>query len=148
VITNSDAQTSQQPLSAPTVFNFFEPYYVQPGALAAAGLYAPEFQIFTSTTAITTTNYLYGFLYANKPASMDNSTTVYMNLDSLLPLATTPQALVDRLDLLLTGAASSDRTRTRIVTALNAMPSNTSATEKVRSAAYLLISTPDGAIQP
>lgn len=148
VITNSFGQTSQQPLSSPTVFNFYEPYYVQPGPLAAAGLYAPEFQILTATTAITTTNYLYGYLYANKPGSADNSTTVYMNLDSLLPLAATPDALVDKLDLLLTGAATSSTNRARIVSAITAMPSNTSMTEKVRSAAYLLISTPNGAIQP
>ncbi len=148
VITNSFGQTSQQPLSSPTVFNFYEPYYVQPGPLAAAGLYAPEFQILTATTAITTTNYLYGYLYSNKPGSADNSTTVYMNLDSLLPLAATPDALVDKLDLLLTGAATSSNNRARIVSAITAMPSNTSMTEKVRSAAYLLISTPNGAIQP
>ena len=148
VITNSNAQISQQALGAPTVFNFFEPHYVHPGALAAAGLYAPEFKILTDTTAITTANYLYGYLYANKPADLTNGTTVHMNLTALLPLAATPAALVEKLDLWLTGAASSEATRARIVAALTGMPSSTSTTEKVRSATYLLISTPEGAIQP
>ena len=102
----------------------------------------------TSTTAITTTNYLYGFLYANKPSAMDNSTTVYLNLTDLLPLAATPEVLVDKLDLWLNGAATNSANRARIVSALTSMPSNTSTTEKVRSAAYLLVSTPEGAIQP
>ncbi len=147
-ITNSNAQVSQQALSSPTVFNFFEPNYVHPGPLAAAGLYAPEFMILTGTTAITTANYLYGYLYANRPASLTNSTTVYMDLTNLLPLAATPAALVEKLDLWLTGAASGEATRTRIVSALTDMPASTSSTEKVRSAAYLLIATPEGAIQP
>jgi len=148
VITNSNAQLSQMALSAPTVFNFFEPDYVQPGQLAAAGLFAPEFKIFTDTTAITTTNYLYGYLYANKPADLANGTTVYLNLNDTMPLAATPAVLVEKLDLLLTGASTSAATRTRIAAAVTAMPAGTSATEKVRSAAYLLFSTPEGAIQP
>ncbi|MBP7141240.1 MAG: DUF1800 family protein [Opitutaceae bacterium] len=147
VITNSFQFTSQQALSSPTVFNFFEPYYVQPGELAASGLYAPEFQILTSTTAITTTNYLYGYVYANKPTSADNSTTVYMNLTDLLPLAATPDALVDKLDLWLNGAATTATNRARVISAINELPASATSTDKVRAAAYLLISTPDGAIQ-
>lgn len=147
VITNTFQATSQQALSSPTVFNFFEPYYVQPGDLAASGLYAPEFQILTSTTAITTANYLYGFLYANKPTNSDNSTIVYMNLTDLLPLAATPEMLVDKLDLWLNGAATTAAGRARIISALNEMPAAATATDKVRAAAYLIVSTPDGAIQ-
>lgn len=147
VITNTFQATSQQPLSSPTVFNFFEPYYVQPGDLAESGLYAPEFQILTSTTAITTANYLYGFIYANKPANADNSTIVYMDLAPLLPLAATPDVLVDKLDLWLNGAATTASNRARIISALNEMPSAATSTDKVRAAAYLIVSTPDGAIQ-
>lgn len=148
VITNADAMIAQEALSAPTVFNFFEPDYVNPGPLAAAGLYAPEFKILTDTTAITTPNYLYGYLYANKPADQNNGSTVYMNLTDLLPLAATPATLVDKLDLWFTGATTSAATRTRIVSALTDMPASTSTTEKVRSAVYLILSTPEGAVQP
>ncbi|HET7844183.1 MAG TPA: DUF1800 family protein, partial [Xanthomonadales bacterium] len=35
----------QRPHGAPSVFNFYEPDYQQPGAIATAGLYSPEFQI-------------------------------------------------------------------------------------------------------
>ncbi len=135
-------------LSAPTVFNFFEPNYVQPGPLAASGLYAPEFKILTDTTAITITNYLYSYLYANKPTDMSNSTTVYMDFTALLALVDDPAALVNHLDLLFAGGATSEGTRARIVSALNELPRSTTPTERVRSATYLLISTPEGAIQP
>src|SRR5262249_7641108 len=41
----------QNPLRAPTVFNFFEPTYVMPGAIAQAGLVSPEFKITNEETA-------------------------------------------------------------------------------------------------
>ena len=44
---------AQAALRAPTVFNFYEPNYVLPGSIAEAGLYAPEYQILTDTTALT-----------------------------------------------------------------------------------------------
>lgn len=148
LLTNSNAQLSQMALSAPTVFNFFEPNYVQPGPLAASGLYAPEFKILTDTTAITITNYLYSYLYANKPTDMTNSTTVYMDFTALLALVDDPTTLVNHLDLLLAGGSTSEATRARIVSALNELPRSATPTERVRSATYLLISTPEGAIQP
>ena len=48
----------QRPLSSPTVFNFFLPDHSPTGPIADAGLYAPEFQIVTTVTAITSANAL------------------------------------------------------------------------------------------
>jgi uncharacterized protein (DUF1800 family) len=145
-LTNSDAQLSQMALSAPTVFNFFEPGYVQPGPLAAAGLYAPEFQIFTDTTAITVPNYLYTYLYANRPTATD-SDTVYLDVTPYTSLAAKPAELVDKLNLLLAGGGLNASTRSRITSTLTSMPSNTTDVERVRSAAYLVLVSPEGAIQ-
>lgn len=145
-ITNSNAQLAQMALSAPTVFNFFEPGYVQPGALAAAGLHAPEFQIFTDTTAITVPNYLYGYLYATKPTNVD-SDAVYLDVTGYTALAAKPADLVDKLGLLLAGGGLSPSSRTRIVSTLTAMPSTTTDVEQVRSAAYLVLVSPEGATQ-
>lgn len=145
-ITNSNAQLAQMALSAPTVFNFFEPGYVQPGTLAAAGLHAPEFQIFTDTTAITVPNYLYTYLYANKPTTVD-SDTVYLDVTGYTALAARPAELVDKLSLLLAGGGLSPASRTRIVSTLTAMPSSTTDVERVRSAAYLVLVSPEGATQ-
>ena len=55
-IFNAEGTLAQAALRAPTVFNFYEPNYVLPGDVAAAGLYAPEYQILTDTTALTFTN--------------------------------------------------------------------------------------------
>lgn len=53
----------QTPLGSPTVFNFFEPTYKFPGALADAGLTTPEFQISSDTNVIRQANYLFGGIY-------------------------------------------------------------------------------------
>jgi hypothetical protein len=142
----------QAPLRAPTVFNFFPADYARPGALAAAGLYTPEFQIMTDTTGITMPNFYNFYIYNPKPAlpSPDNAEAIYLQPDSLLPLARTPQALVDQLNLLFCAGTMSPATNDRLVAALNALPAASAADdlERVRAAIYLVVTSPDGAIQP
>lgn len=141
-IANANSQTAQSALSAPTVFNFFEPDYVSPGPLTAAGLYAPEFQILTATTAISAPNYLYNFIF---------TTTTYQGVNlaftDQLPLASQSAALVDQLNLLFCANTLSTATRTRLVSALNSLPAATSATDRVRTALYLVVTSADAAVQ-
>nr|MBA3573103.1 DUF1800 family protein [Pyrinomonadaceae bacterium] len=47
---NAYASLAQEAMFSPTVFNFFTPDYQRPGAIAAAGLKSPEFEITTETT--------------------------------------------------------------------------------------------------
>lgn len=149
--TNTDPLL-QTPLRAPTVFNFFEPDFVQPGSLANSGLYAPEYQILNDTTAIAVPNFLWTYLYSTRPVATDtDSQTVGIRFDAaLLALAATPQALVDQLNLSLTGGGLPKATTDRIVTLVGALPAATSDAnrlERVRSAAYLLTTAPQSAIQ-
>ena len=46
----------QSPLSAPSVFNFFEPDFALPGAIANLGISSPEFQTTQSSTVIESAN--------------------------------------------------------------------------------------------
>ena len=48
-----DSQLLQRPLSAPSVFNFYSPFYQPPGPLTTAALVAPELQIINSVSSIT-----------------------------------------------------------------------------------------------
>ncbi len=147
----TDASLAQTPLRAPTVFNFFEPDYVQPGLLAGAGLYAPEYQILNDTTAMTVPNFLWNQIYATRAVATDtDNQTVGARFDAaMLTLANTPAALVDRLALSLASGSLPKATSDRIVQAITAMPATSDATrlERVRSAAYLIVSSPAGAIQ-
>jgi uncharacterized protein (DUF1800 family) len=140
-ITNTNSQLGQAALSAPTVFNFFEPAFVEPGILANAGLYAPEFQILNAQKAMSIPNYLYSFIVGT---SYQNIT---LNYAELLPLVPQPTALIDRLSLLFVGHTMSPGMQSRIVTALAALPTNASATDRVRTALYLVATSPEAAIQ-
>jgi uncharacterized protein (DUF1800 family) len=145
-IPNAEGNLAQAALRAPTVFNFFEPYFVLPGEVAAAGLYAPEYQIMTDTTAITQPNFYYTYTSSTRSTNTADQTPLPV-FDPFVPLAANPQALVDRLSLLLTSGTLSTNSATKIVNALNAMPNGTPALDKVRSAVYLTLTSPAGAIQ-
>ena len=56
-------------------------------------------------------------------------------------------ALVDHLNLVLASGSLTSATRTRITTALNALPTATSAIDRVRAAVLLVITSPGAAIQ-
>ncbi len=160
-IFNPEGSLAQAALRAPTVFNFFEPDYVQPGLLTTAGLFAPEYQILTDTTAISMPNQLWNYIYANR-SGMPGVTTAFNPAEAtmgvrfdpgLLAMARTPQALVDYANLVLAAGALPKAVTDRFVATLTAMPAGTgtaysgSDLERVRSAVYLTVSVPQGAIQ-
>jgi len=158
---NPEVNLAQAALRATTVFNFFEPDFVQPGTLAAAGLVAPEYQIVTDTTAISTPNQLWNFIYAPRTGIAGTTTaanpaegTLGVKLDAAtLALARNPRALVDRMNLILAGGALPRSVTDRFVTAITAMPNSTASAygstdlERVRSAIYLIATVPQGAVQ-
>ncbi len=145
--TLNSASLFQAALRAPTVFNFFEPDFTFPGTLAAAGLYSPEFQLFTDTTAITIPNYLYNLVYVTRSATNAADANVGLTLTDLMPLAKSTQQLVDYMNLVLAGGTMTKTSTDLIVSALTGMPAATSDTERVRSALYLVVSSPEGSIQ-
>lgn len=51
----------QSPQRAPSVFNWFLPDYVKPGAMAEAGLFAPELQISTESNDVAKANFFYNY---------------------------------------------------------------------------------------
>lgn len=140
---------AQAALRSPTVFNFFMPDFTRPGTLAAAGLYAPEFQIHTDTTAITMANFYRFYLYNPKPAipSVDNRESIYPTFDEFLPLARSPAALVDKLNLLFAAGTLSKTTTDRLTAALNELPASADDYARVQAAAYLVVVSPEGASQ-
>jgi len=143
-IPNPEYQLGQAALRSPTVFNFFEPDYVLPGPLAAAGLHAPEYQIFNASTAITVPNYLQSFIFT---AAQPPEAALVLKLDPLLPLADQPGQLLDYLDLVLCGGAMEPDARRRIEQALAELPPRDSDLDRVRCALQLTVTSPAAAIQ-
>ena len=149
---NTEATLTQAALSAPSVFNFYEPSYVYPGALAAAGLVAPEFQITTDTTAISTPNFLRQVIYVNQPLPNPNVPNVAgiaaLNLAPELALVANVPTLLDHLNLVMTAGQMTAPTRARLTTAMNALsPFFSDPLDRVRTAILLVATSPDGATQ-
>ena len=146
---NTDSYLAQTPLDAATVFNFFEPDYVQPGEIAAAGLYAPEFQITSETTVIQYDNLMTNGVYKSDGVPGNGSrgfqNDVELNLTNETVLATSPSGLADYLGQILLSSNMSAALRTEIINRLNTMPSasNTDKLNRARAAVYLVITSPE-----
>ena len=132
--------TSETPLRAPTVFNFFEPSYALPGEIAQAGLVSPEFQIATETTVVGA---------ANRHRNLLNRTGAFTFnlLPFQAPQVANDEALLDRVDLLLFAGAMSDSTRGTLRTALADPDFPRTADQRVLTLLWLASLTPESVVQ-
>jgi len=115
----------QAPYRSPSVFNFYSPFYSPPGALADAGLVAPEMQIVDSSLAIKAPNQFIDFIYKQPPVLPNEpvpSPILRHDFSSLLALSPQPSALIDRLNLLLCGGQLTSATRQILEQELGAIP--------------------------
>jgi uncharacterized protein (DUF1800 family) len=133
----------QTPLRAPTVFNFFSPDYQAPGAIAAANLKSPEFEITTETTVTTIANYLRTAINTGLGPSTNRAT---LNLSYELSIAGDSAQLVDHLNGVLMASEMAPDMRTILINTLERIPA-TNAAERVRTAVYLIVTSPDYVIQ-
>ena len=104
---------NQQFFAAPSVFNFFESTYTQPGELESAGIRSPEFQLLDATTNLSflkqvrgkLLNYIHTphFIYPNDSASEPAVQFRLLKEIAMLSDSIQRDDLVDRLSLLMTG---------------------------------------------
>ncbi len=106
-------QLGQSPLQAPSVFNFYRPDY-ESNFVDDPALVAPEFQINTESRLVNYQNLLRELTIAG--FSGGATTTFYhvvMDGDLIrAPLLQSPEAFIDRIDLLFFGGAMAGQTRT------------------------------------
>ena len=131
-------------MHSPTVFNFFSPEYAAPGAIAAAGLQSPEFEITTETTVVTITNFLRTAIYSYLGPSTDR---IILNLTpsngiNYITLAANPSQLVDQLNTVLMAGGMSPEMRNILINAVTQIPAS-NPTERARTAIYLVINSPE-----
>jgi uncharacterized protein (DUF1800 family) len=159
-IGNSFSEFGQRPWSAPTVFNFYQPDYQNPGALDAADLYSPEFQILNETTVARVNNQVMDLAAARYSGRSDLvagvTTSPRVQLDTLAaPLATynamTQAALIDELNLRLMNGYMSNPMRQTLLTMLAATPApaNTDDARRiaVRNVLRVIYVSPEFAVQ-
>jgi hypothetical protein len=129
-------------MHSPTVFNFFGPDYSAPGAIAAAGLKSPEFEITTDTTVISVANYLRTAIYTGLGPAADRIT---LALGPEQARASDPANLVDHLNTVLMSGGMSSSMRTLLINAVSQIPT-ANTLERVRTAVYLVVNSPEFAI--
>jgi len=147
---NTSAPTSlnQQAYRSPSVFNFFRPEYTAAGMETGnAGLVAPELQITTTTTVTSFANFMRRRIEATRP-----DRTFMPRYTAELALADRPDALVDRLNLLLTAGGMSPEARAEAAAAVASVPmlANDDAgsrRRRVNAAMHLIVLSPDYYVQ-
>ncbi|MEL6132656.1 MAG: DUF1800 family protein, partial [Bacteroidota bacterium] len=162
-----DAATGQTPLSSNTVFNFFLPDYQPNGIISDLDLFAPEFQIHNSTTAVGYVNEVNDWTFFETPMTFYEpplpgeiveeeeeegeadpefeiedpyERTAYIPMDALIEMAESPTTLLSHLDLLFTHGQLSNQSRDVILDALNQIEDEK---DRVQMGLYLIFISPD-----
>jgi uncharacterized protein (DUF1800 family) len=137
----------EMPLRSPTVFNWFAPGYVPPGtSIAQAGLVAPEMEMTDVSTVVGYLNYMQGAIGSSTQYGGD----VFSTYSAEIALASNPDQLLDRLNLLLMAGEMDSTLRTEIIGAVNAIPLpagdqdaiNAALATRVQTAIYLTMAAP------
>jgi uncharacterized protein (DUF1800 family) len=129
---SSASNMNQQPLFAPSVFNFFPPDFQIPGTT----MLGPEFDLQTTAVTLVRVNFVNSFVFGPIGAG----TTV--DFTPWATLAADPNQLVDGLNTLLLHGTLSTSARSSIITAVNAVPSgSTQNLVRARTAIYLIASS-------
>ncbi|MCY3857463.1 MAG: DUF1800 family protein [Gammaproteobacteria bacterium] len=132
----------QHPINAPSVFNFYSPFHSPAGTLAKNNLVAPEFQITTATTVINMVNLIdLGLFHDDRLFSPSEPfTPTNINLDDYVDLADDVDALIDRLDIVMTAGRLDEATRLRIKLGVESIGTN--KLDRARHAIYLFAMSP------
>ncbi len=138
---------NQQPYKSRSVFNFYRPGYVAPGTeTAAAGLVAPELQIWDSNSAIGYANFMQTLVTRT---SQDGPFTPNYD-DELALLADDPDRLIEHVRVYLLGGRMRDETRARMLEAMAFITNNDpdlEALRKVQAVVLLAVTSPEFIVQ-
>ena len=118
----------QFPMLSPSVFNFYLPDFAPEGEFRMAGMVSPELQLASLSQLLRSDSQ---FAASVEESGVSGS----FDLTKELTLVDEPSALVDRVDLLMTGGRLKADTKLVI---LNAVQSEVTDLEKVRTAIYLV----------
>jgi len=160
---DAGSRLGQSPLRSPSVFNFFRPGYIPPStALAAAGAVAPEFQLVNESSVGGYLNYMQDairrgiFVSApelpNSANTSNNGYDIQATYASELALVLDADALVARVNLLMTAGQLSAATVKLIADALKATPLTGSSSDgarrdRVAAAVFLVMASAEYLVQ-
>lgn len=162
-LSSAGTRLAQSPLRSPSVFNFFRPGYVPPStALATAGAVAPEFQLVNESSVGGYLNYMQGVIrngiFVNAPdlpnggSNATNGYDIKAAYTTELAMVADADALVARVNLLMTGGQLSAGTVKLIADALKATAVTAASTDnakrdRVAAAIFLVMASAEYLIQ-
>ena len=118
-----DDYLGQSPLLSASVFNFFSPFYSRPGAIAQAGLVAPEFQNASDTQVVGSTNF-FSRMISDGGIGFDDTNRIDFDTTPWLAAASSTTGLLERMNWLLFSGGMANSTRTVLEKAISAVPAN------------------------
>jgi uncharacterized protein (DUF1800 family) len=141
-----DEVFAQRPLSSRSVFNYYSPSYIPPGNMSAntPALVGPEFQIYHESTLVDSHNFIEYWVTNDVN---DEDTKHVRNFSAYTALANDPAALVDRLNLIMTGNTLSPEARSTMITAVTNVGGSNQARDRFVMALMLFEISPDYLIQ-
>ena len=141
------ADFGQGPLTAPSVFNFFSPFYAPPGAIGDADLVAPELQLATEYQNTVMANFLYAQAFQrNSRSHVPDPDTVVIDIERDVPYSPTPASLVASVANRLLAGQASDALRTQVESQV-ARVGASNASQRVAEAVWLVTTSPEYAVQ-
>jgi hypothetical protein len=145
--TKAHLSIGQGPLQAPSVFNFFSPFYAPSGEFRVSALVAPEFEIATEflNTEITNVFYTFCFGFNSKTPGLKPD-DVYIDIDDEVAVANDAKTLIDTVDGRLLGGTMSTILRDELGRLLSEIPPE-DRINRAAAAIYLVASSPEFAVQ-
>jgi hypothetical protein len=138
----------QGPLQAPSVFNFFSPFYAPPGEIRNGGLVAPELEIATEYQNTLFTNILAIQAYARHSRSPGlRPEDVFIDISAEVAAAADTNALVSLVGDKMLGGQISPTLRTEVANIVNLVPVDDTVNRSA-AAIYIVASSPEYALQP
>ncbi|MEM8825848.1 MAG: DUF1800 domain-containing protein [Pseudomonadota bacterium] len=148
-LSDSATRLGQSPMRSPSVFNFYRPGYVPPNtAIATNDLVAPEFAIVNESSIAGYVNFMERVIEGRGWQLND----VRADYTSELNLVDDIDALLERIDVLLTGGQLRASTLSTISSALSATSLDETISEedrlrRVHTAILLVMASPDYLVQ-
>jgi uncharacterized protein (DUF1800 family) len=138
----------QGPLQAPSVFNFFSPFYAPPGEIRDGGLVAPELEIATEfqNTVLTNVVWIQATSRNSRSAGL-RPEDVFIDIEAEVGMAADSAALVTLVAAKLLGGQISAALRTEATTMINRI-AVTNTAGRAAEAVYLIATSPEYALQP
>ena len=159
-ISASNTKIGQQAFNAQTVFNFFSPSFSKPNTMTGdMGLAAPELQIVNEVTVVEYINFINAFIYDRSPQILEQRgqsrfSNKGINADYVQQIARADDgaALVDSLDMLMTGGQLDEVSRGRIIELMAELPVRPQSREadlllRVRAALSMIMTDPAYIVQ-